>query len=215
MITKAKLAHAEAVLKEYAHDLPEFILGTGWFLTQDEHDSDQIKPIPDQPNLRGYLTELQHERYVLTPKSRQMMVSWVTLAYLLAVVLIRKNQLVIVQTKREDDVKNLLDLGRFMYDHLPKFLQTIRPRVKGPRSSELELKIKATDSRMWGIPQGADVIRSNTVSVLYSDELDFQPEASASIRAAMPSLIGGGQFIATSSPSLEGIMKQLIHGVKK
>ena len=204
---------AEATLQGLGRDLPSFILDSGYFITKDEHANGLERPIPNKPYLRHYLHELATEQFVVVVKSRQTMFTWGTLCYLLAVALTRKNQLIICQTKREEDVINVL-MSRvyFLYDHLPNWIKTIRPRTSGNKQSASILDLPEQGSRIWGIPQGADVIRSNTVSILFADEVDFQPEAAASVRAATPSLVGGGQGIWVSTPSLTGILGKLVVG---
>lgn len=203
---------AEAVLKAASDDIPSMILDYGWFVTKDEHNHDAKTTIPNKPHLRLYLTELCNNQFVVVTKSRQIMITWGTLAYLLARALTRRNQLIIVQTKREEDAESLMDRTRHLYDNLPRWLRDIRPRLMPPRQSTMKLEIPKMDSMIWGIPQGADIIRSNTVSILFSDETDFQPEAAASLRAAAPSLVGGGQGIWVSTPTLDGLTRKLIKG---
>jgi hypothetical protein len=214
MATQTQLK-AEALLEEYGSrdHLVDFILGTGYFHTKDEHDLQvKQKPLPDKPYTRAYLDELAHHQYVIVPKSRQMVVTWLTMAYLVARLLTGSNLLIIVQTKKEEDAFSLVDRAKFIYDHLPAWIRTARKRVPSPLDSKGELSLPGTYSKLWGIPQGADVIRSNTVSIYYGDELDFQPESRASIRAVMPSVIGGGQFIGTSTVELGGVMESLVNG---
>jgi hypothetical protein len=202
---------AEDTLQEYAKDLPGMILDTGWFVTRDEHRHDGEYPFPNHPYQRDYLQELCVNDLVVVTKSRQVMVTWLTLAYILARALTSKHLLAILQTKREDDAIGMADRVKFMYNHLPDFLRRIRPKEGGVRENQSSLELISQDSLVWGVPQGADIIRSHTVSIFYADEVDFQPDAKASLRAAAPSL-DGGQGIWTSSACLGGLTGQLIHG---
>lgn len=203
---------AEATLEAYSLDLPTFILDTGFFITKDEHATGPDKPLPDKPYIRTLLRELTTHQFVVLVKSRQILATWTILAYLLARALTRPNQLIIVQTKREDDARNLIGRCYHYYDRLPQWIRAVRPRVHKPLASDYKLELPANKSLIWGIPQGADIIRSNTVSVFFSDECDYQPDALASVRAAVPSLIGGGQGIWVSTPTLDGLLKHLIEG---
>lgn len=202
---------SEAILQGWADDIPGFILDTGYFRTKDEHSQD-INPIPAKDYLRAYLQELQDEQFVVVTKSRQVMVTWATLAYCLAVALLRKNQLIIEQSKREEDAASLIKRTYHLYDNLPDWIKAIRPRKYPPHASAMKLEIPSNGSLIWGVPQGPDIVRSNTVSVYFSDETDFQPEATASVRAAMPSIVGGGQAILVSTPVLGGLTHKLIKG---
>jgi hypothetical protein len=60
-------------------------------------------------------------------------------------------------------------------------------------------KRKVPISRIWGIPQGGNVLRQHTASGLFIDEGAFQPDLEASVRAALPMLAGGGRIDIVSS----------------
>lgn len=202
---------SEAILLAWGDDIPGFILDTGYFRTKDEH-SQEINPLPPKDYLRAYLRELQEEQFVVVTKSRQVMVTWATLAYCLSVALLRKNQLIICQSKREEDAASLIKRIYHLYDNLPDWIKGVRPRKYPPHAHSMKLEIPVNGSMIWGVPQGPDIVRSNTVSVYFSDETDFQPEATSSIRAAMPSIVGGGQAILVSTPVLGGLTQKLIKG---
>lgn len=199
----------ETVIRGYRNNLPEMILGTEWFVTRDEDDPDGRElPLPDKAYLR-YLIE-QYEKYprIIIPKSRQLLLTWSWAAYGLAFCLTRKHSLVIYQTKREEDSIGFINRVHFLYRHLPKVIQECRP-ANLDNSSKIEFPKQ--DCRFWGIPQGADIIRSNTVSLLFSDEVNFQPNARASLRAATPSLGKNGKGIWGSSANAGGLLINLIH----
>lgn len=212
---KAELVLSSLWSKE--RDYSELILEHGIFITKDEHQDDRAMPVPDLPHLRQLYQEIwlaeQDGMPLIVPKSRQMMVTWGILAYFLARALTRKNQLGIIQSKREDDAASLLERVMFMYNNAPKWLRMIRPRVTGVKENRFKLELPSMGSKLWAIPQGADIIRSNTVSMLYSDETDFQPEGRASVRAAMPSIVGGGLAIFVSTAVQGGLVPKLCKGV--
>lgn len=185
------------------------ILSTGWFVTRDEDNpAGEEFPLPDKAYLRYLLTEFCKHQRIILPKSRQVLVSWAMAAYGLARLLTRKHFLAIYQTKREEDALSFMNRVQFLYRHMPEHIRAARP-ANLENSSKLELP--GTDGRFWGIPQGADIIRSNTVSLLLADEVNFQPNARASLRAAMPSLGKTGQGIWASSAAAGGLMEKLIH----
>ena len=64
--------------------------------------------------------------------------------------------------------------------------------------------IYSNGSIIWGIPQGGDIVRSYTPSVIFLDEAAFQPEAESSYGAAKAA---ARKIIAASSaePSWFGI----------
>ena len=54
-------------------------------------------------------------------------------------------------------------------------------------------------SQVWAIPEGGAMIRSNTPTVVFSDESAFQEEFGHSYTAALPAIKGGGQYLSVSS----------------
>lgn len=198
----------ETALTQYTRALPRLILDTKWFVTRDEDDPEgRERPLPDKAYLRYLLQQYELYPRILIPKSRQLLLTWSWAAYGLAYCLTRKHVLVIYQTKREEDSIGFMNRVHFLYRHLPNGVQEIRP-ANLENSSKLE--IPKMDARFWGIPQGADIIRSNTVSLFFSDEVNFQPNARASVRAAMPSLGKNGRGIWGSSANAGGLMIDLI-----
>ena len=199
--------------------------------TKDEHDQvNPLKPFPDLLYLRslldallvsGHLIQPAQARYALevghselwlqglassgilmTEKSRQVMATWLCCAYLLWRAKFLDHQLILVQSKREDDAANLVFnkepfVARMscMEMLLPQFLKTLT----FPRCASYSQLVFPNGSRVWGIPEGSDIIRSNTASVIFSDEACFQPEFGGAFTAALPATKGGGQFVAISS----------------
>lgn len=203
------MSDPNTLLTRYANHIPDLILGSGWFLTRDEDNPDgQNHPIPDKDYTRYILKEFCTYQRIIIPKSRQIMISWLMAAYGLARCLTRKHFLAIYQTKREEDAVGFIDRVHFLYSHLPKEIQEAR---KANLDNSLKCEFEASDAKFWGIPQGSDIIRSNTVSLFLADEVNFQPNARASLRAAMPSLGKTGQGIWVSSANAGGLMTKLIH----
>ena len=146
--TAAPSDKVEAILTAAHDNLPAFVLDHEWFKTQDEHDPGiMAKPLPKKPYCRAYLHELSTSQFVIVPKSRQMTITWLTLAYLLAKALIGHNLLIIVQTKREEDAWSLIGRCKFLYDHTPKWLQSARPRIAGVSESKSHLELPRTKWR--------------------------------------------------------------------
>lgn len=217
-------------LERFRRD-PHWAVFESGLVTKDEHDqANAIKPFPDLLYLRALLDALLVSGRLLSPgdarraaeaghsllwlqalassgllfveKSRQVMVTWLVCAYLLWRAKAKEHQLILLQSKREDDAANLVFTKEpwqarisFMESHLPKHLQTAR----FPRCASYAQVSFPNGSRLWGIPEGQDIIRSNTASVIFSDEAAFQPEFGGAFTAALPSVKGGGQLIAVSS----------------
>src|SRR5437867_396870 len=211
-------------------DAHYFVFESG-LVTKDEHDqANPIKAFPETLYLRAlldtllvsgrlchytaaayarqaghsdlWLQALASSGLLMVEKSRQVMATWLCCAYLLWRAKYRDHQLILIQSKREEDAANLVFCKEpfvarisFMESHLPKHLQT----VGLPRGATFCHLFFPTGSHIWGIPEGADIIRSNTPSVIFSDEMAYQPEAEAAFTAAVPCVKGGGQFVGISS----------------
>ena len=212
-------------------DAHYFIFDSGHLKTKDEHDTDHpSKTMYDSPYLRvlldtmlvsghiikpeeakwalkydydmDWLTELGISGILFVEKSRQMLVSWMVCAYLLWRARALSHQLILVQSKREEDAANLVftqeaPLGRmsFMEWSLPSWLKMI----DFPHGCKYCHMVYPNGSHLWAIPEGSDIIRSNTVSVLFGDEAAFQPEFGNAYTAALPSIKGGGSAVFVSS----------------
>lgn len=216
--------------------------------TKDEHDAhDPEQPFPDLPYLRclldcllvsGHFCDAADAAYALEwgiplphlrqqaltgtlfiEKSRQILASWLCCAYLLWRAKFHAHQLIIVQSKKEEDAAKFVFVkeaqqARISYieSRLPDWLQDQLFITKGMRSGgRLLSALHRADygnlyfqngSRIWAVPQGGDVIRSNTPSCLFSDEAAFQPDFGLAYQAALPALRGGGQGVFVSSAEM-------------
>lgn len=207
-------------------------------LTKDEHDiQNPVKPFPLEPAYQAYLDlllisggfvpparathavgwgfpadhlqRLYDTHILFLEKSRQVMMTWLSCAYLLWRAKYHPHQLILVQGKRAEDIDALVCLREgdnenariaFMENHLPAHLRDLDFNRKGAtRQRRLYFP---NGSEIAGIPQGKSIIRSRTPSVLFSDEAAFQPEFDDAYGAALPAINGGGQGIFISSMEL-------------
>lgn len=227
-----KLSPAQAALEqERCRRSAHYFIFESGLVTKDEHDQESaLKGFPTIPYLRALLDDLlvcgrlqkpsdaswaraaghsddwlcavSESGLLFVEKSRQVMATWLVCAYLLWRAKYRPHQLLLVQSKKEDDAANLVfnkepTVARisFMETHLPKHLRT----VDFPKGGAFARLYFPTGSQIWGIPEGSDIIRSNTASVIFSDEAAFQPEFGGAFTAALPAVKGGGSYIAISS----------------
>ena len=199
--------------------------------TKDEHDLwSPVKNFPDEICLRatidcylvsGKLQKPEDARYALdsglTPeflqhihssgilfieKSRHVMCTWITCAYLLWRARAFPHQLIMVQSKREEDAAALVydkepGQGRisFLEMGLPEHLRV----VEQPKNGKYCHLYFPNGSHIWAIPEGGAIIRSHNPSVIFSDEAAFQPEFGNAYTAALPAITHGGQLIVVSS----------------
>lgn len=212
-------------------DCHYFLFDSKLCWTKDEHDTtNPVKTVPDIPYLRAYLDCLLVSGRVMSPedaghalgagvaldtllamhragilfveKSRDVFATNLACGYLLWRARAFDHQLIMVQSRKEEDAANLVFVKEphvakisFMEDHLPSHLR----KTAWPKSGAYGRLYFDNGSQIWGIPEGGDVIRSNHPSVILADEAAFQPEFGNSYTAALPAIKGGGQYIAVSS----------------
>jgi len=104
------------------------------------------------------------------------------------------------QSKKEEDAANLV----YNKDPLAariSFMEAMLPDWMRDEKATYSYGIInfSNSSKIWGIPQGGDIIRSYTPSVVFLDEAAFQPEAEKSYSAAKAA---ARKIIAISSAEL-------------
>lgn len=178
--------------------------------TRDEYDPvTPVKPFPYEPALHELLREIHEgdQQVTCVGKSRQLTVTWLICAYWAWWARFHPNQLLFIQSKKEEDAANLVfnkepGMARisFIEENLPTWMRL------NPKGSYGVL-LYPNGSKIWGIPQGGDIIRSYTGSGLFSDEAAFQPYCREAYRAAkaccrkivMVSSAEGGSFFGELS----------------
>ena len=187
--------------------------------TQDEHDPTiAAKPFPDKAYIRWMVASWLATRQNLWEKSRQMMASWTFCALYLHDAQFHTNRLNFIQSKKEEDSDALVQRCFFIYEHQEPWLKAMYPAKYSychidfylPGSKAQKIPV----SRIWGIPQGGDVLRQHTASGLFIDEGAFQPDLESSVRAAQPMLAGGGRIdiVSSAQPSY---FQELVEGRAK
>lgn len=175
--------------------------------TQDEHDEiDPIKKLPDKEYLMGLAHVFQTENKVLVEKSRQMMVTWLACAYALWEGF-KDGKRIFIQSKKEKDANALLDRVKLIYANLPPGFKALYP-TDPPAYCKMSWGKRNTI--IEAIPQGADVLRQYTASLIISDEMAFQDKSEEAYSSARPTLIGGGKFIGISSPNFKEFFYRLL-----
>ena len=187
-----------------------------YVVTKDEHASGEfsVRSFPtrsEKPYIWDILDTIHREQLVAIEKSRQLLVTWIVCLYCLWMAKYQKNRLIFIQSKKEEDAANLVFNAEwqaarisFMELHLPEVLRS------DCSPAYAKLLFRDTGSRIWGIPEGGDQIRSYTASLIYSDEAAFQPEFENAWKAANPSIKGGGKMIIVSTARSGSYMKQLL-----
>jgi len=175
------------------------------------NSKDTVNPIQRWPDLE-YLREITkiwlRERLLLIPKSRQMMLTWLMVALYLHNAQFTDGRLIFFQSKKEEDAFALIERAWFIYEHQPEWLK--RPATH----TKAEIYFPKHYSKIRGVPQGADQIRSYTSSGILIDEAAFQPEVENAYTALKPSIDGGGGSVTMVSSADPGFFERMVHDVK-
>jgi hypothetical protein len=152
--------------------------------TFDEHAAkkgvDVYKPFPDKDYLRVTLELFrnpENER-IFAAKSREMMLSWLAAGYITWDCQFHERTRWIIQSKSEDTAAELLAYCKCLYSQQPEWLKKRFPlkgnklETEGGVQSKL-LQLWQNESRVKGVPQGPDQIRSGHPTGVFFDEACF------------------------------------------
>lgn len=189
---------------------PDYWVMTYCF-TKDEHDPyHPVKRFPRYKYIPFIIRRLHKENKVAIPKSRQVMITWTVLAFILHRMVFYKHRLWFVQSKKEEDAASLIEREKHMYEHLPWWLKSASPLKRPLQKQPFNKLVMANGSMTWGVPQGADIMRQYTASGIFGDEYAFQDKAEDAYTAAKPTVDGGGQLIAVSSVNGKNFFYRLV-----
>jgi len=206
-------AAAALKLAELAAPTIEAHLRTSFYLflstvvyTFDSHKpaGQQVNQLPKYVCFRELAYLFQRAPLLAVYKSRQLMMSWMLAAYAIWTCLYKGDAAwVIIQSRTEDEAKDLLKRCVFIYNTLPPWLKTRHKLTRPP--TETDMRFRPLESgpgaRISAVAQGAHVIRSRTPTLVLSDEMAFQEEFVEAYPAIRPAIEGGGQWIGVSTPN--------------
>ena len=178
---------------------------TEYTQTFNEHWQEEGRPTPYEPFPRlPYFNPLfqvfQSERIILIEKSRDMMISWACVGYLLWEAMRTPERGVVLQTLKEDKVEELVEYAKCLYRCQPDFLKEYFPLAKAlERQGALELEFK-NGAYVVGLPGGADQVRSYHPWGYMNDEASFQPEAGECYNEALAAVKGRIIFNSSAGP---------------
>ena len=103
---------------------------------------------------------IQNEPVLFIEKSRDLMISWLCVGYFTHAAMTNDEREVLFQSQKEDKAAELIDYAKTLYEQQHEQLQRRFPLAK-PLKEQSALKLEfANGSRIIGIPEGADQIRS-------------------------------------------------------
>lgn len=167
-----------------------------WVWTVDTHGEEKgkIRRFPKKTFHPPLFRALREEKLLAIPKSRQIMITWTVLAFLLHDAMFNEGRLTIVQSKKAEDAFSLIGRIKDMYNYLPFFLKHGDAKLL-----EKKIEFPSLHSEIIGIPEGEKHIRMHTASKIFMDEVTSMDEAEDAYTAAKPSISSYGQIIMASS----------------
>lgn len=168
------------------------------------------QPFPDKGYFAPILAAFESEPVTFVEKSRDMMLSWACVGYLTLEAMKVPGREVIFQSQKEDKAAELVEYAKVLWDQQSKELKAAFPLNK-PLSAQPYLELNfAHDSRIIGIPGGADQIRSYHPWGFLLDEAAFQPEAGESFDNA----VSVAQKIIVNSSAGPGWMADFVRDIQ-
>jgi len=175
--------------------------------TYNEHWAEEGRQSPYEPFPRWpYIADMfdfisdPDERVVWIEKSRDMMVTWIAVAYLTLQAMTVPKRGILAQTQKEKKAGQLVDYAKCLYERQPKWLRAAFPLAKPiAEMSALELRF-ANGSYFVGIPGGADQIRSYHPWGYLNDESSFQPDSGDCYNEALAAVKGKIIFNSSAGP---------------
>lgn len=166
-------------------------------VTRDEHDwKSPLKPFPRHKYLEELLSIWHYGEDVENLiKSRQLMVSWLAMAYVSWVARFNPHRGIYVQSKKKEDAAALV------YEMDPQQARLSIIETNLPKIAQQTIlwrygrAVYPNGSRVIAIPQGAKHYESHTASLVVNDESSLQDQWAAGMAALKPMIHGGGRVI--------------------
>lgn len=174
--------------------------------TLDQHDMTEIankKPAPKKAYLRAVCRAWDELDVMLLEKSRQIWMTWLFGALFLWLAM-KPAKLVFDQSKKQDDANAVLQRQRHIYKRLLLWKKVLPglpiAKMTGAKvGTDSVIEFPEIDSKIWAIPQGPEIVASYTISGLFADEMDLQPQWLDGFSRAMPAISGGGKYTGIGS----------------
>lgn len=175
--------------------------------TFDEHDAvNPIKPFPIKPYIEPLVREWTSETILHIAKSRQMSISWLSVAMLLWEGQFFAYRLQMAFSKKEEDAHALVERAKFIYENQPLWLRNMCPLDRKLRDMPYGELYFANGSKFIGKAQGKDQVRGYVPSTVFLDEMAFQDKAEETYGAVVPC----AQKIISVSSAGPGFFQRLV-----
>lgn len=153
----------------------------------------------DWPYIVKLAKMLVNENRLVVLKGRQMLCSWVIVAYSVWVHLNKDNLIVLILSKGEDAAQEMIRRAYQLYDRLPDFLRNLLPLKDGPRNKgQIEFDKRG---RIVALPSKADAARSVSAKIVFIDEAAYARELDDMLAAIEPLLGENSKLFIVSTPN--------------
>ncbi len=153
-----------------------------------------MKKFPDYPYLKDFVHIMHHERLLIILKSRQMLITWTVMAFIVWDCIFHGSSEVLIISKREAEAKELLQRSKFIYNNLPDEM-----KITIGYNNKNILSFNNRNSRIISLPSSSDIGRTYSPRRIFWDEMAFTPFDEEVFQSLQPALDGGGSFIGVSS----------------
>lgn len=182
-----------------------WLLNYVYTLEKDDDDPSggEVARFPNHEYLIYIFQKFFEQPYLALDKSRQMLVTWLMMAGYLWYCQFRENEEIIVQTKNEKDADTeLVRRARFIWEREPGWMW---PAYNSKKSySFKKLVFPKTNSVMYGLPSGADQIRSHNPTRYFLDEGGFLEGDFEECRTAALACCADIKCVSTANAGLWG-----------
>jgi len=184
--------------------------------TRDEADPSQaVKPFPVHLEyVQQVWWILDHARFGVIAKSRQMLMSWLIAAHACWWARFKGNQAVYYQTKSFEDAIAMVAMPEGGFEGRCQFIESHQPEWLRQRIKCSEGRIQYPNgSIIQALAGGADKIRGKTASRIYEDEFAMQDDQDGVYTAVAPLIQKGAAAFFVSTPNgSENLFATLYHG---
>lgn len=169
-------------------------------ITEDPDNLEQpMQLFPDKAYAEIFVREWERNNVLCVVKSRQILVTWLSLCLTLWRCMFIGSQWCFYQAKNEDDVEHHIYRTNTLYNNLPRWMKQMCRRVK---STSLNITF-SNRSMIDGMPvAGGEKIRSKSVSHLLLDEFAFMMDAEKTLKSSIAATGKHGKILIVSTPNI-------------
>ncbi len=190
-------------------------LDAGYFVDNYCHIYDAVKgswiPFKMWQGQKDTLTDFQEHRLVVVLKARQLGQTWLSLCFILYLMLFKPACTALLFSRRDDEAQQLLERLRGIYQRLPDWMKA--------------KQVVISNNHQWSLSNGSVAHAfpttagdSYTATIAFVDEADLVPDLDFLMNAVKPTIDNGGRMILLSRANKDtpqSPYKRIYRGAKK